>query len=61
MARVAVVKKEGKPVAASVSNTTVRGPRDGSRMGSRNGTGPRARMGLCPNITAAEQIAACGK
>ncbi len=53
MARVAVVKKDGKPVAASVSNTTVRGP--------RNGTGPRARMGLCPNITAAEQIAACGK
>ena len=59
MAKVTVVKKDNKPVAASISSTRV--VPTGSRRGPRNGTGPRARMGLCPNINAADQIAACGK
>ena len=58
MARVSVVKKNGNPVAASISNAR---PVRGRRIGPRNGTGPRARVGLCPNVTAADQIAACGK
>ena len=55
MARVAVIKKDDKPVVAKV--TTNR-----PRRGRRDGTGPRARAGLCPNNSAIEQIAsACRK
>jgi len=52
MATVKVVKKNGEPVAASVSVS-----RGGSRMGPRNGTGPRARAGLCPRVSASDQVA----
>ena len=52
MARVTVVKKDGKPVAAKVTSV---------RRGPRNGTGPRARAGLCSGIDALSQITSKGK
>ena len=50
MARVAIVKKDDKPVAAKVTvgRGMGRGPRDG--------TGPRAQAGLCPRTNAIDQI-----
>ena len=52
MARVSVVKKNGKPVAASVSTGNTRRP-----MRSR----VRARAGLCPGVNAISQIASNNK
>ncbi len=46
MARVTIAKKDGKPVAASISNTKI-------------GVRPKGtRRGLCPNRDAASQIVA---
>ena len=52
MARVAVIKKDSKPVVAKVTT----GGR-GMGRGPRNGTGPRARVGVCPRVSASDQIA----
>ena len=52
-----MIKKDDKPLAVRVASNT----RVGRGMGPRNGTGPRARAGLCSGPTAAGQIAACGR